>query len=346
MTWVSLRQFRGQALTGAAVLVVVAVILAITGVHLDHLYTSYRNCTSIDCGTLRDEVLRSYPRVKLIGSLLIGVPAIVGLFWGSPLVAAELENRTHLLAWTQSVTRTRWIVTKLVVVGLASAAAAGLYSLAVTWWAIPFDRLNANRISPGIFDQRGIVPVAYALFAFALGVTAGVLIRRTLAAMAVTLAGFIGIRMFVEYVIRPHLLSPLHRILPLGTGLAVGIKRSPAGVSFVTGRPSLHGAWVTSSSVVNAAGQSPTSAVITKACPAALTPPPPSATGNTHVAPPGAFRAFTQCLHNLGLSYHQVVAYQPESRFWSLQLLESAIFVGLAGILGAITVHWVRRRLT
>jgi hypothetical protein len=345
MTWVSLRQFRGQAITGAAVIVVVAVVLAITGARLDHLYTLYRNCSdNVSCGTLREQVLTSYPRVKVIGSLLIAVPALVGIFWGAPLVAAELENRTHLLAWTQSVTRTRWIVTKLVLVGLASAVAAGLYSLAVTWWSIPFDRVGADRIVPGTFDQRGVVPIAYALFAFALGVTAGVLIRRTLPAMAVTLAGFVGIRMLIQYVVRPNLISPMHRNLALGTNLAVGIKRSPTGVSLVTGRPDLHGAWVTGSTVVNAAGQSPTTEVIRHACAAALAPAPPPA-GKSQVPPPGALRAFHQCLHNLGLNYHLALTYQPDSRFWSLQLLESGIFLVVAGLLAVITVSWVRRRV-
>ena len=344
MTWVSLKQFRGQAAVGAGVLAVIAVILAITGNHLDHLYTAYQHCNSTTCATLQQEVLNSYPRVKLIGSLLIGAPALIGIFWGAPLVAGELENRTHLLAWTQSVTRTRWIVTKLVVVGLITAAAAGLYSLAVTWWAIPFDRIGADRIAPGTFDQRGVVPIAYALFAFALGVTAGVLIRRTLPAMAVTLAGFVGVRMFIQYVVRPHLITPLHRIIALSTNLAVGIKRSPTGVSLVTGRPDLHGAWVTGSTVVNAAGQGPTTAVIRNACAAALAPPPPPS-GKSNVPPPGALRAFRECMHNLGLSYHQVLTYQPGSRFWNLQLLESAIFVALAGLMAVITVLWVRRRL-
>ena len=36
------------------------------------------------------------------------------MFWGAPLVARELEAGTHRLIWNQSVTRTRWLVTKVV----------------------------------------------------------------------------------------------------------------------------------------------------------------------------------------------------------------------------------------
>ena len=40
-------------------------------------------------------------------------PAVIGMFWGAPLVARELEAGTHRLVWNQSVTRTRWLVIKV-----------------------------------------------------------------------------------------------------------------------------------------------------------------------------------------------------------------------------------------
>ena len=61
------------------------------------------------------------------------------MFWGAPLVARELETGTFRLAWTQSVTRTRWLAVKLALVGLASMAVAGLLSLILTWWSSPID---------------------------------------------------------------------------------------------------------------------------------------------------------------------------------------------------------------
>lgn len=79
-------------------------------------------------------------------------------------------------------------------------AAAGLLSLAVTWWAGPIDRAIGSvtglpgpgifvfpRLSPEMFDARGIVPLGYAAFFFVLGVTVGVITRRTLPAMAILL---------------------------------------------------------------------------------------------------------------------------------------------------------------
>ena len=69
----------------------------------------------------------------MLDGLVVLVPGIIGIFWGAPLVARELEAGTYRLAWTQSITRTRWLATKLGVVGLLSMVAAGLLSLMATW---------------------------------------------------------------------------------------------------------------------------------------------------------------------------------------------------------------------
>ena len=63
----------------------------------------------------------------LIGSgFLLLVPAIIGTFWAAPLLTREFEAGTFQLAWTQSVTRTRWLAAKLGVGVLAAMATACL----------------------------------------------------------------------------------------------------------------------------------------------------------------------------------------------------------------------------
>ena len=52
-------------------------------------------------------------------------------------------------------------------------------------------------MSPGGFEIQGLVVPAYALFAFALGVLAGGALRRTLAAMSLTLVAFVAVRLAV-----------------------------------------------------------------------------------------------------------------------------------------------------
>jgi hypothetical protein len=81
-------------------------------------------------------------RVRVAGEVsgfLLLVPAIIGTFWAAPLLTREFEAGTFQLAWTQSVTRTRWLAAKLGVGALAAMATAGLFSLLLTWWSGPID---------------------------------------------------------------------------------------------------------------------------------------------------------------------------------------------------------------
>jgi hypothetical protein len=353
MTWLAWRQLRGSIIVATVGLVAIGILLLVTGLHLNHLYSAYRSCDPLTCDQKYQELTRSYPRVKLLGTLLIGLPALIGIFWGAPLVSRELENGTFRLAWTQGVTRIRWISTKLALGAAVSAIAAGLFTSAMWWWSIPFDRLSANRIDPSIFDQRGIAPVAYALFAFALGAAAGIIIRRTLPAIAATLVGFVAVRMVVQFLVRPHLLTPLKRIIPLSAQLGIGIERTPTSMKITAnGEPSLHGAWVTSTQLVDDAGHAPTTAFVKQACQAAMNQtnpalqnPVPGAGKHAVQAGGPQLRAFQECIHNVGLRYHEVVSYQPESRFWELQWLESALFLGLTALLVGLSIYWVHRRL-
>ena len=139
MIRLSWRQFRLQALIAVGLLVAVAVLLAMTGPHLAHLYQVYARaqaaCVNVgNCRTLSVEVGELDRLLELLGTTLVGIPALLGAFWGAPLITRELETGTHRLAWTQSVTRGQWLAAKLGVVGISSVAVTGLLSLMVTWW--------------------------------------------------------------------------------------------------------------------------------------------------------------------------------------------------------------------
>ena len=107
-------------------------------------------------------------------------PALMGMFWGAPLVAREFETGT-LPAGLESERKPRsWVVAKLGLIGLAAMATAGLLSLITGWWASPILQggrlgqarisLSIDRLAPPLFGAKGIVPIGYAAFAFALGV--------------------------------------------------------------------------------------------------------------------------------------------------------------------------------
>jgi hypothetical protein len=342
MLWMTWRQFRAQTIAAAAALAVTALVLGLSGAHIEHLYKTsgiYGCRAPADCNAAASNFLAEVSGSLvnhlplLFGTALVAVPAIIGIFWGAPLLTRELEPGTHRLAWTQGVTRTRWLVVNLVVIGLAAMAAAGLFSLLVTWSASPIDAVNMNWLQPAVFSERGIVPVGYAAFAFTLGVTAGMLIRRTVPAMAVTLAIFTATA-FAMRAVRQYLIAPNHLIAPITALASASITMSPGGTGqmSVTGAVDLPGAWILGNDVINAAGHAVESIPITE-------------TGTLSLHTCGAAQASSQvCLAALHMSgYRQLVTYEPAIRFWAFQWYETAIFLGLALALAGFCLWRIRR---
>jgi hypothetical protein len=342
MTWLAWRQFRFPALFAAAVLAATAVLLTVTGVHLSNLYDSYTASRAAchgarGCGIGPSQFLHHYHHLgQWLGTFQAAVPGLIGLFWGAPLIAREFETGSHRLVWTQSVTRGRWFVGKVGVVGLASVATAGLLSLAVTWWASPIDRVTTDRFSPAVFGERALAPIGYAAFAFALGVTAGLLIRRTLPAMATTLVGYVVVREVMTYQVRQHLFPAHHLVRAIGPDSQLNFsifRQETGGVihASVSGSTHIPGAWVYSDRVVDSSGHGLTTDVLQRTCPHLR---------GTQSGPPN-FRA---CIDSLASHFHEVVSYQPASRYWAFQAAEMAVFVALALALLGFCFWWIRRR--
>ena len=334
-------QFRLPLYIALGGLAVVALAAGITGPALAHLYdTTIGTCKANggDCSTAlslfnaHDQVLK-----VIAQAVSLGLPVVVGMFWGAPLVARELESGTFRLAWTQSRSRLKWFAAKLAVVGLTTLAIQGLISLALTWWWSPVGRANPSRFSPALFGAFGIAPIGYAAFALALGITAGVVIRRTLPAMAATLAVFIGVRLAVTYWVRPYFAAPVRAVLPVTANSSFGvdsISRGQMSVDFFP--PDLPNAWLLSSQVTNAAGQQPSGAVLSQQCPRLL---------QAQVGHGDLRTAVESCVTTLGKTFHQTLVYQPATRYWPFQWAELGLFIALAGVLAAFSAWWIRRRL-
>jgi ABC-type transport system involved in multi-copper enzyme maturation permease subunit len=342
MIWLTWRQFRAQALATLAVLVVAAIYLLITGFHMrDAYHTDLATCRALDdCGSVLNNLQGRYNSAfQLCQLLLVVIPALIGIFWGAPLVARELETGTYQLAWNQSVPRTRWLAVKLAGVGLAALAAAGLLSLLLTWWAGPLDQIQGGRFGSMTFATRDIAPLGYALFAFALGTTLGLLLRRTIPAMAVTLAVFIAVQIIVPTAIRPNLLPSTTVTVKLDQSTmsqANGIQGDNAsGGFYISGLEVPTGAWVLSNSSVQTASGQDESMQAVNGC----LPQPGRVLTSPNVDP---FTQFGACVAADDL--HETVTYQPVSHYWPLQWLETGLFLVLSGLLSGFCFWYIRRR--
>jgi hypothetical protein len=345
-TWLQLRVQAGVAL---AALAAFAAVLAVTGPHMASLYnaSAITGCHGGTCAIAASDFLNRldatspYMFVYVLGiGLILVAPVITGIFWGAPLIARELETGTYRLAWTQGVTRTRWLVVKLAFTGLAAMAVTEALSLMYTWWADPIARavghggtassiLITGPFGLALFATHGIAPLGYSAFAFTLGTAAGALIRRAVPAMAITLAIFAAVQVAMPLWVRPHLVPP-NRTVVSGPSFfqAVSMNIGTLTATTVPGQPE---AWILSSRAINASGQ-PVSTI-----PDACLPGSP-VNGKIASANPGA------CMASRGI--RETITYQPASHYWPIQWLETGIFLALALTLAGTCFWRLGRRRT
>ncbi len=344
MIWLTWRQFRASFVAVCVLVAAGCVWLAVTGPDLAGL--AGRNTDVYDLLTTTDRLLFQGGI-----AVLAVVPALLGVFWGAPLVARELETGTFRLAWNQSVTRSRWLATKLGVSVLAVAVLVGILSFAITWWAHPLDGVQGDqhgslvsRMTPIAFGMRGVVPVGYAVFALVLGSFIGLVVRRSLPAMALTLAIYVLIQVAVPLWVRPHLVAPVTTTVAISEKTIDGIS-SDAGEPFtITTQVPDRGAWVLTNQTVDADGKA-------AALPSWFTdclPPPPGAPGSgaktTVHSRPGSLDSCLSRLSDEG--YRQRVVYHPKSHFWPLQWAETGLYLALSAILAGLSFWWIRSRLS
>ena len=354
MIWLTWRQLRAQAAMMSAALAVLAVILALTGPGLaDDYATGIAACTtqSGGCSNFANRFFDDYRDPFLAVTLVaLVLPALIGLFWGAPLIARELEAGTHRLVWSQSITRTRWLAVKLGLVGLAAVTAAGLGSLAVSWWSSPIDKVAIDfpRMEPLLFGARGIAPIGYAAFAFALGVTVGMLVRRTLPAMAITLAVFVAVQIAMPLLVRPHLIPPTRATIEIAQPSldTLGMPPGNAPIRAWLQAPdtgAYAGAWVLSSQAVDASGDAVASIPLSRTGACA----PPEGGRAQQPAGAGPDDRLSACFAEIKrLGYRQQVSYHPSSRFWAFQWYETGIYTALALALAGFCFWRLRRRVS
>ena len=315
MTWVTWRQQRTETLIGLLLLVLVVALLVPTGLHMASVYdrdgiAACLTDPSRDCGLRLDEFVRRWDSLVNVVGWLNLLPALLGSLIAVPLVL-ELERGTFRLAWTQSVTRDRWLGVRLGVVVGASLAVAALLTLLMTWWRGPLDDVNGRFDG---FDLEGVVPAAYTLFAAALVLALGVALRRAAAAIGLAFVLFITLRIGIGNWLRPHYRAQLHETWTAAAG-----------------GPDLRGAWVFSETheLRTASGH--------HADPAAVA---------DCVTNPAKKLIDDACLDRHGIVEVVSATFQPGSRFWQFQAIEAGIYVGAALALLAFAAWWIRKRVS
>jgi ABC-type transport system involved in multi-copper enzyme maturation permease subunit len=305
VTWVAWRVQRPQLLAALGAVAMLGIWLAATGLVMGHDQT-WKYWTDGDV------------------YVLYALPGLLGLALGTPLVAGETDHGTQRLAWTQSITRTRWLAFKLLLGGLAAAALSTALTALLEWWTTAVSiaattdsgGFSGIHIQPAVFDLTGIVVVGYTLFAFLLGAALGAVVRRPGWAFALGILAFAFVRLLIEDWVRPHLVAPV----------------TYASLSGIAPKAVLNG-WLLNSGFVAAGRTSPAPGQTWQA-----SPPDSYFMCTDHAGSPAADARCAALAH-----VHVVYQFQPASHYWELQAAETAIFAGLALLLLGVTVIAVRR---
>jgi hypothetical protein len=316
MIWFTWRQHRGEAVGLAAMLTVLGGVALVTGLPM---YSAYDGdgiaaCQQAGAGTETCRQLLDSFRDRFAGipaqaaGQLNLLPLVVGILVGAPLLAREYEQGTWQLAWTQAVPRTRWAIAKVGLVLAAVIAAAIVLSVVLQWWLRP---LFPAAFSVERFNYAAPVLSGYFVLAVTTGILAGALIKRTLPAMVATLAVFLPIRLAVEFWLRPRYMTPVTVVDPV------------PGSSAVTEQVLQGGNWVLDNYLVGPSGRRLSDA------------------DEFRLLGGGSVDEATLVQHGL----KEAVTYHPASRYWDFQLIEAAIFGGLA-LAFALLVIWRIRHWT
>jgi hypothetical protein len=318
--WVAWRQQRTETLIAAALLVLLAALLVPTGLDMASRYDNdgLSACAAATGGSGCREAIQAFSaRFDAIMNLLPWlnlIPGVIGIALAAPLLL-ELENGTYRLAWTQSVTRRRWLAAKLGTTVLAAVAAAVAMSALVTWWRTPLDHLHGRM--ENVFEFEGTVGIGYVLFALGLALAIGTLWRRTVPALIAGFAGYVVLRVFVQSWLRQRFESPLSVTWPARNGFE---------------KPALAKAWILELFPSDRSGHAIAPPLgPQRAC---------DAVGNGK----GGLKVIDPSCLPASLFNHAV--YQPASRFWLFQGIETALFAGLGAALIAFAAWWVHERVS
>jgi ABC-type transport system involved in multi-copper enzyme maturation permease subunit len=315
MIWVTWRQHRVTVITLPALLGGIGVFLLFMGLKIHHDYAVLTAChpfSSNTCQNLNTTFNRTdWVIGNVLGILMNLTPVLLGAFAGAPVLARELETGTFRYAWTQGIGRARWTIAKLILLAVVVVAVTAAFGELFAWFFAPFvPQEDLTVYTASVFDTRPVAFAAWTLAAFALSAFFGMLFRRIIPAMAVTLGVYLGLALLAWDVRKYYPLSLVSSNPSIGSGRVT------------PGDP-----WVVSQWFTGRGGQTVSQAVVNRVV--------------------GQYQINSSAQLNRVLTQHGYTGwtrYIPVSRFWPMQFVEAGWLLMLSVLLAAATVWLVRRR--
>lgn len=351
MIWISWRQHRTTILAAVGGILALAVVALISGWIMQGSVGRQAFGTFFGCvpggGSRQCWAESSLTAISLVAAIL---PLVLGVFVGVTVFARDIERGTHVLGLSQSVSRTRWYWSRVLVV-FVPVTIAGVVLGSVLEWTRSVSMASPSfgyvRNSFGghsllmfpLFQSTGIVVGAYTLLALILGSAIALLLRNTLGSMVVTLIAMAALMVGFQFEARPQYATPVVESRPLGY--------PGHGVVYT---PDVEPVWILNSGYVDADGRSVDMDYFACDQPGAENPweQRPDETFAEYESRQDAIyaaqdREFTACQRAQGIDHFEA-RFHPDSLFHRFQVTEAALALALSALL-LIPSLWALRRL-
>ncbi|MGW6407504.1 transporter [Streptomyces vinaceus] len=218
--WLAWRQQRLLVLAGALLVTALTVWVALGRADLMEAIGGYdlSQCKGWN-GECPPETYRAMSEsnggIRFLGAIGLALPAAIGMFWGAPLIGRELESGTIKVVLTQDTGVRSWFAARFGLAALCAVAVSTAVAALLAWWWAPISNMYDGVYwhDPYILNASGPSAVAGALFALAAGTAIGLLVRRTLPAMGMTLAVVLAVSAVLTF-FRRDFVTPVDRITP------------------------------------------------------------------------------------------------------------------------------------
>ncbi|MGG7100381.1 ABC transporter permease [Rhodococcus sp. 24CO] len=216
MIWVTWRHHRTSLIVSLGIIAVLALTGLVGGAVIKsdgsgRPFGSFFGCFGNTTAICAAET--ALTATTLIATML---PVFLGALVGVTVFSRDIEQGTHVLGLTQSVSRARWFWTRVLVVFVPLTVAAALLGFVLEWTRVlpasstfAFVAGRATFVDPPnlsypFFQSSGLALGAYTFMALILGAALALLVRSSIGAMALTMAGVVAVLALFQFVARPH----------------------------------------------------------------------------------------------------------------------------------------------
>lgn len=354
MIWVTWRHHRTSLVVSLGFLAALAVIVLSSGAIIKSGGQAQLFGSPLSCFDDITAICTAETALTLATVVATALPVFLGLLIGVTVFSRDVEQETHVLGLTQSVSRTRWFWTRVLIVFLPISVASSLLGFALQWarslpdnsrYAFVAGRstfVEISNLSYPLFQSSGLVLGAYTFMALMLGAALALLVRSSIGAMAITMVGVVAILAAFQLVARPDYAEPSVRTSPVaGFSSYYSSDTSIPAVNWelAQGYVDLRGNWVDVKYDECTWGGSGDEDPYDQR---------PEETGAEYslrmdVLSAQQNREMEICLREHGVDHYEV-RYHSADRFWRFQFTEAALVLFLSGLF-LLPALWGLRRL-